>query len=69
MAIIYKKQPSKFVETDKKDPKKKPAGLGRSFDSLLEDNSPNAGAKPAVVRRNEADERRQRNDDLYKRKV
>ncbi len=55
MAIIYKKPPSKFIEADKKSDKKKPAGLGRSFDSLLEDNSPDIGAKPSVVRRNDTD--------------
>ena len=50
--------------------KKKPAGLGRGLESLLEDNSPIVSGKPTVIRRGDAeDERRRRaeTDNLYKK--
>lgn len=53
MAIIYKKPPSKFIETEKSETKKRESGLGRSFDSLLEDNSPNLSRNSVLVRRND----------------
>ena len=70
MAIIYKKQPSVFLEEEKKYAKKKSVGLGRSFDSLLEDNSPVSTTKSAVIRRNDSTDRenqRRSSDDLYKK--
>ncbi len=76
MTIIYKKLPSKFVETDKKAAdKKKPAGLGRSFDSLLEDNSPDISTKPLVIRRDDGSggnaesngKNKVQTDNLYKK--
>ena len=50
--------------------KKKPAGLGRGLESLLEDNSPVISKNPQVIRRGDAeDERRRRaeTDNLYKK--
>ena len=71
MAIIYKKPQTVFLENEeKKDAKKKSVGLGRTFDSLLEDNSPASSVKPNVIRRNDTAERenqRRSSDDLYKK--
>ena len=73
MAIIYKKQPTVFIENEKKEEKKKPTGLGRSFDSLLDDNSPAYNVKSSIVKRNgsynekEKYEQIRSSDDLYKK--
>ena len=49
---------------------KKPTGLGRGFESLLEDNSPLISSKPTVVCRGDAEDealRRRQSDDLYRK--
>ena len=49
---------------------KKPTGLGRGFESLLEDNSPLISSKPQVVFRGDAEDeaiRRRQSDDLYRK--
>ena len=73
MAIIYKKQPTVFLENEKKEDKKKPTGLGRSFDSLLDDNSTAYSSKSSIVKRNGSYEKTEKyeqtrsSDDLYKK--
>ena len=50
--------------------KRKSSGLGRSFESLLEDNSPVIGAKASVIRRDEAEQQRRQKENsesLYKK--